>query len=198
MSIVCSTSNLNNMDKGTPTNYQLVFPLIPSESSIAANNPFVMNIHSAMIPSITMAVEEHRWQGNKTKHGMTPIEYDPWMVSFTVDSLLYNWKLLFDWMSYINNNNDKVSEYHNRYSVDCSLVVTNNYGYAVLEVIFVGIWPSTMGEVSFSQREGDILLESTVNFNYDYFYVRDTTWPIEFSSSSKSSSSSSRSSSSLK
>jgi hypothetical protein len=50
MSIVCSTSNLNNMDKSTPTNYQLVFPKIPSESSIGANNPFVMNIHSAIIP----------------------------------------------------------------------------------------------------------------------------------------------------
>lgn len=188
MSIVCSTSNLNNIDKGTPTNYQLIFPLIPSETSIGANNPFVMNIHSAMLPSITMASEEHRWQGNKTKHGLIPMEYDPWLVSFTVDSLLYNWKLLFGWMSYINNNNNKISESHRSYSVDCSLVVTNNYGYPVLEVIFVGIWPGTMGEVSFSQREGDILLESTVNFNYDYFYVRDTSWPIEFSSSSSSSS----------
>lgn len=191
MSIVCSTSNLNNIDKGTPTNYQMVFPLIPNENSIGVNNPFVMNIHTAMLPAVTLATEEHRWQGNKTRHGMTPMEFDPWMVNFTVDSLLLNWKLLFDWMSYINNNNDKISEYHNKYSVDCSMVVTDNYGNSVLEVIFVSIWPSMLQEVSFSQREGDIQLESAVTFNYDYFYIRDTDWPTEFSSSSKSSSSSS-------
>jgi hypothetical protein len=189
MSIVCGTSNLNSFDKGTPTNYQLIFPLIPDQTSIGANNPFVMNIHTAMLPAVNLATEELRWQGNKTRHGMTPMEFDPWLVSFVVDSRLANWKLLFDWMSFINNNNDKISEYHNQYSVDCSLVVTDNYGNSVLEVIFVGIWPSTLQEVSFSQREGDILLESSVNFNYDYFYIRDTDWPTEFSSSSSSQSS---------
>jgi hypothetical protein len=155
-----------------------------------------MNIHSAVVPAITMGSEELFWQGNKTRSGLIPIEYDPWLVTFTIDSLLYNWKLIFNWMSYINNNNDKISEYHNNYSVDCSLVVTNNYGYSILEIIFVSVWPSTLGEVSFSQREGDILLDSTVSFVYDYFYVKDSTWPIEFSSSSKSSSSKSISSSS--
>lgn len=39
--ITCSNSNLNNIDKGTPTNYSLIFPKIPTESSIGANNPFI-------------------------------------------------------------------------------------------------------------------------------------------------------------
>lgn len=190
MSIVCSSSNLNNMDKGNPVNYQLVFPKIPNETSIGVNNPFVMNIHTAILPSVSLALEELRWQGNKTKRGLIPMEFDPWLVSFTVDSRLYNWKLIFDWMSYINNNNDKISEYHGQYSVDCSLIVTDNYKNSILEVIFVSIWPSQLQEVSFSQREGDIQLESSISFNYDYFYLRDTTtWPSEFSSSSRSSSS---------
>jgi hypothetical protein len=82
------------------------------------------------------------------------------------------------------------------------MVVIDNYGNSVLEVIFVSIWPSMLGEVSFSQREGDVLLESTINFNYDYFYVRDTEGTevageeIEIISSSSSSSSTSSSSSS--
>jgi hypothetical protein len=81
------------------------------------------------------------------------------------------------------------------------MIVIDNYGNSVLEVIFVSIWPSILGEVSFSQREGDVLLESTINFNYDYFYVRDTTSleiggeEIELYSSSSSSVSSSSSSS---
>lgn len=197
--ITCTQSNLNSFDKSTPTNYQLVFPLIPTETSISANNPFIMNIHSAILPSVSIATEELRWQGNRTRSGLIPMEFDPWLVSFVVDAQLANWKLLFNWMSYINNNNDKIAERHVNYSVDCALVVTNNYGISILEVMFVSIWPGTLGEVSFSQREGDVLLESTINFNYDYFYIRDTTTlelaGEEISLYSSSSSSSSTSSS---
>jgi hypothetical protein len=173
MGIVCTTSNLNSFDKATPTNYQLIFPLIPTESSISANNPFVMNIHSAVIPSLSIAVNEMFWQGNKVRYDLNPIEFDPWLVSFVVDAQLLNWSLLFRWMSFINNNWNKISEYHDEYAVDVSMVITDNYGNSVLELIFVDIWPSTLGEISFSQREGDVILESTVNFNYDYFYVRE-------------------------
>lgn len=192
--IICNSSGLdnnNNMDKATPTNYQLVFPLIPTETSIGANNPFVMNIHTAILPSVNLATDELRWQANKTRHNLPPMEFDPWLVSFVVDSKLANWKLLFKWMSFISNNNNKIAEVHKNYSVDCSLVVTDNYGFSVLEVIFVSIWPTMLGEVSFSQREGDVVLESQVNFNYDYFYTRDI---YEFPSVSSSSSSSSVSS----
>jgi len=171
--ITCNQSNLNSIDKSTPTNYRLIFPLIPTETNIGANNPFVMNIHSVIIPSVSITTEDLRWQGNKTRYGLIPMEFDPWLVSFVVDANLSNWKLLFNWMSYINNNNNKIVEEHGNYSVDCSVVVTNNYGNTILEIIFVGIWPSVLGEVSFSQREGDILLESTVNFNYDYFYIKE-------------------------
>ena len=189
MSIVCSTSNLNNIDKSTPTNYQLIFPKIPTETTIAANNPFVMNIHSAIVPPVSIAVEELRWHGTKSKRALSPMEFDPWLVSFVVDVNLANWNLLRKWMQFINNNNDKIAEYHSEYSVDAAMVITDNYGNMVKEIIFVDIWPMQIGEISFSQREGDMLLESTVNFNYDYFYIRDTEWTAEFSSSSQSSSS---------
>ena len=197
MSITCLQSNLNNLDKSTPTNYQLVFSKIPTETSISAINPFVMNIHTAILPSVSLATEELRWQGNKTRHGLIPMEFDPWLVSFVIDSELANWKLLFKWMQFVNDNNKKIAEKHKDYSVDCSLVVTDNYNNLVLEVIFVSIWPSILGEVNFSHREGDVILESTINFNYDYFYIRGLDTRITISSSSSSTSSSSESSSSL-
>jgi hypothetical protein len=194
MSIVCSTSNLNNIDKATPTNYQLVFPLIPTESSIASNNPFVMNIFSAVIPALNIGVNEKSWQSNKVKYDLNPLEFESWMVNFVVDSRLDNWELLFKWMSFINNNYDKIADYHKEYSVDAAMIITNNYGQAVMEIIFVDIWPSQLAEIGMSQREGEIVLEGMVTFEYDYFYVRSTAWTDEFSSSSSSISSSSSSS----
>ena len=74
--ITCNSSNLESMDKATPTNYRLIFPLIPTETSIGANNPFIMNIFSAILPSISLATEDLSWQGNKTKRGMIPMDYD--------------------------------------------------------------------------------------------------------------------------
>lgn len=168
-----SCSNLDTIDKGTPNNFQLIFPLIPTEDSISANNPFIMNIFSAVVPSVSIAEEQLHWQGNKTKHGQIPLEFDPWLVSYVVDAELRNWRLLFNWMTYINNNNDKIAETHKNYAVDASMVVTDNYGNAMLELIFVDIWPSTLGELTYSTREGDVTLESTVNFTFDYFVVHN-------------------------
>ncbi len=170
--ITCGQSGLTSIDKMTPTNFQLIFPKLPTEESISANNPLVMNIFSAVIPSVSLAEEEHRWQSNKTKHALEPMEFDSWLVSYVVDAEMRNWSLLFKWMSYINENIQKHEE-HKNYAVDSSLIVTSNYRVPLVELRFRDIWPSTLGEVSFSTREGDVQLESTVNFTYDYFTVNE-------------------------
>jgi len=174
MTISCGQSPINSIDKATPTNFQLIFPKLPTESSITANNPFIMNIFSAVIPSVSLSEEELRWQSHKTKHVLEPMEFDTWLVSYVVDANIKNWQLLFKWMSYVNDNQVKHEE-HRDYAVDASLVVFSNYRVPVVELQFVDIWPSTLGELSFSTREGDVYLESTVNFTYDYFIVKTPT-----------------------
>jgi hypothetical protein len=166
-------SNLNSLDKATPTNFQLIFPKIPTESTISANNPFILNVYSAVIPSVSISEDERRWQGAISKASMNPMIFDSWLVSYVVDGNLSNWKLLFKWMCYIHNNRDKLSELHKNYAMDVALVATSNYRATALELLFIGIWPSNLGEVSFSSREGDVQLESTVTFSYDYFRLRE-------------------------
>ena len=143
-----------------------------TEETITANNPLVMNIFSAVIPSLSLAEEELRWQSNKTKHVLEPLEFDQWLVSYVVDAEIRNWTLLFKWMAFISDNIVNHRE-HRDYAVDASLIVTSNYRVPQIEINFVDIWPSTLGEVSFSTREGDVQLESTVNFTYDYFTVNE-------------------------
>jgi hypothetical protein len=169
--ISCSQSNLNNIDKSSPTNFQLVFPKIPTESSISALNPLKMNIYGVIIPSITISEENLHWQGNKMKNSLIPMDYSQWNVNFVVDSNFDNWSILFRWMSHINNNNDKIAERHKNFSVDCSMVVTDNYANSILEIMFISVWPSNLGDVSFNTRDADVLLEGTVMFNYDYYKI---------------------------
>lgn len=167
---LCSDANIS-LNKAAATNFMLSFPVLPSQNSISATTPLVLNIFSAVIPSVSLSSEEKNWQNTKVKGSSTPMEFDQWLVNFVVDDYFYNWKLLFDWMSYINNNKDKMAEEAGNFKVDASLTLLNNYRDKIFNVKFVGIWPTTLGEVSMNQREGDISLESMINFNYDYFEV---------------------------
>ena len=173
MALVCADSGLVNLGKATPTNYQLIFPKIPTEESISAANPLLLNIFSTVIPSLSIVEEDLRWQGNRTKRALIPLVFEQWSVNFVVDSLFENWHIIFKWMEYINNNNDKIAEFHKNYSVDASLAITDNYRQGVLGIRFVSVWPTTLGEVNLSQREGDVQIESSIGFNYDYFVVEE-------------------------
>jgi len=170
---LCGDNNIS-LNKASPTNFVLSFPLLPTQTTLSGGIPLVLNIFSAVVPSLTLTSEEKMWQNAKVKGVQSPMEFDQWLVNFVVDDYFQNWKILFDWMSYINNNRDKMMEQERNFKVDASLILLNNFKVKILNITFVGIWPTTLGEVSMNQREGDIALESMVNFNYDYFKV-DTT-----------------------
>jgi len=167
---LCGNANIS-LNKASATNFMLSFPVLPSQTTLSGNVPLVMNIFSAVIPSISLSAEEKLWQNTKVKGVQSPIEFDPWLVNFVVDDYFYNWKLVFDWMAYITNNVDKMMEISSNFKVDASLILLNNFKEKIFNITFVGIWPTTLGEVSMNQREGDAILESSVNFNYDYFKV---------------------------
>ena len=167
---LCGNNNIS-LNKASPTNFILSFPLLPSQSMLVASDVLVMNIFSAVVPSVSINSGEKAWQGTKVKGAQSPLEFDNWLVNFVVDDYFQNWKILFDWMAYINNNRDKMMEREFNFKVDASLILLNNFHATILNIKFVGIWPTTLGEVSMNQREGDVSLESMVNFNYDYFEV---------------------------
>jgi hypothetical protein len=171
MALVCAESGLVNLGKATPSNYQLLFPLIPTEPTINAMNPLILNIFSTVVPAISFAEEELSYQTNKTKHAQGPLMFEQWTVSFVVDSLFFNWQTIANWMMYYNDNFEKIAELHKKYSVDASLAITDNYRQNIMELRFISIWPLSLAEVSLSQREGDTQLECTANFSYDYFLI---------------------------
>lgn len=173
MAIVCADSGLVNLDKATPTNYQLVFPVIPTEDNINALNPLTLNIFSTVLPGVSFSEDVLSWQSNRTKRATPPLEYENWLVNFVVDSQFENWRVLATWMKYINNNNDKIAEEHRNYSVDASFVITDNYRVPILTVTFKSVWPISLGQVTLSQREGDVQIESEANFVYDYFDIEE-------------------------
>jgi len=161
------------LNKATPTNFELVLPLIPTQTGIIANTELILNIHSVVLPAVSIQQIEIDWQGSRHKIAGTPMDFEILTVMFNVDASFRNWKLLFNWMKHISNGKDKMAEFYREYAIDASLKITNNFNQDIMAVKFSGIWPTNLQEVSFSHKEGEILLESSVTFVYDYFTIID-------------------------
>lgn len=161
------------VNKSSPTNFELVFPLIPTETTIQASEELTLNIYGAVIPGLTIDAMEETWQGAKTQNAGKTI-FEPWSVDFIVDSYFYNWKMLFEWMMFIHNNKDKYDELPTEYKVDATLRVIDNFQEEVLRIFFIDVWISALSEVQFSQRESEMNLECNTQFVYDRFEIITT------------------------
>ena len=173
MPLVCADSGLVNLGKATPSNYELIIPKIPTEDRISDVNPLILNIFSTVVPGVSIAEEVLNYQAAQTKRAQGPLVYEQLTVSFVVDSLFANWKILVDWLKYINDNSEKMAELHKKYSVDATLAITDNYRQPIKAIRFVSIWPITVAEIGLSQREGDTQLECSATLNYDYFLIEE-------------------------
>jgi len=159
------------IDKATPTNFELVFPLLPQQLTLGANNELLLNIQGVVMPSMSLAPLEMNWQGTKRQVASTPLEFEQMTVQFIVDSQFKNWILLYKWMTYISNNRDKMLENYSGYAVDSSLSVHDNFQNEILRIAFTGMWPVNLQEVSFSTREAEVTIECSATFVYDYFQL---------------------------
>ena len=73
---------------------------------------------------------------------------------------------------FISNNMDNTSGAKNLYSVDASLLIYDNFNTRVVKKIFFSsIWPSDIGDVELTERDGETYLECNCQFSYDYFKI---------------------------
>jgi len=162
-----------NLQKASPASFELVFPILPEGVGLSSGRELTLNIFSTIIPGVTMDVEEQRWQGTKTTQAAGVLTFEQWNVNFLVDSELLNWKSLFNWLVYINNNKDKMLENPEDYVVDATLRVIDNFGSGVFKLYFVNVWINALAELTMSHREGDQQLECNAQFVYDRFELRE-------------------------
>jgi hypothetical protein len=161
-----------NIDKATPTNFELIFPVLPTQALLSAQNELILNLQGVVLPSLSLNPGEVNWQDTKHKIAMGPMEFEQMQVQFIVDSQFLNWKVIYQWMTYISNNKDKMMEEHRKFAVDAALSIQNNFQNEILKIGFVGMWPINLQETSFSTREAEVTIESSATFVYDYFEIK--------------------------
>jgi len=155
----------------TSSNFELAFPVIPSETTLAATEGLSLNTYGVIIPGITLDQGEMRWQGAKTQIPEGTITFEPLSTNFIVDSNLSNWKVLFNWLIYIHNNYDSFIHQYEDYVVDSSLKMMSNYGDTSISLAFKSMWIQSLSEVTLSQREGEMTMECAATFVYDRYTV---------------------------
>ncbi len=162
-----------NLNKATPSNFELIFPKVPTSENIQDMQGLTLNIHTTVIPSLTLDTEEINWQGGTAYQDIGSITYEPWLVNFTVDSTFTNWTTLYKWLTFINNNKDRYGRERDQYKVDATLRILDNYRQEILVMDLIGVWINMLGEISLTYREGSQNLESAANFIYDRYEIRN-------------------------
>lgn len=163
--------SLSNLNKSTSTNFELVFPVLPTETSLKGTDALVLNIYETVLPSITLDTTDINWMGATVHQDIGSIVYDSWFVNYTVDSKFNNWYTLYKWLTYINNNRDRFGRDPKEYKVDATLRVLDNFRNCIMTATFIGAWVNMLGEVALSYREGTSNLESNINIMYDRFEI---------------------------
>jgi len=166
------------LSKGTPTNFELAIPILPSMVSLEEVDQLVLHLHEAVLPSMTIDTIPRYWQGIKIdEQPGHAINYEDWNISFTVDAQLTNWMVIYEWMMYITTALADGQEHHlpRQYTINASLLATDNYKNPCFNVTFIGVWPATLGEVRFANRDGENILESTATLKYEYYNIERMT-----------------------
>lgn len=160
-------------NKANPNNFELTFPVLPEHTSLQSNEEFMLNIYGTVLPSVGLQAIDINWQNAKRQVAGGPTTFETLTVQFSVDEQFRNWKLIFNWMTFISDNHEKMAENYSDYAVDSTLKIIDNFGNDVMGIKFVGMWPTDLQEVTFSVREGEVLLEGAATFAYDYFVIRE-------------------------
>lgn len=161
----------NTISTAQPNKFQIIFPLLPFETTTVNQKKFALNIIDGLIPSYNLSVEEVWYRGGnfKTEEGFE--SFGDWTTKIKLDSSFIAWKVMYDWMKNIADNKEKHGVYDQSYSTDAFLYVFDNFDNQILEIKFENVWPSVLGDVTFSYEDSDNLLTTEITFQYDRYYV---------------------------
>lgn len=158
------------VNKGTPTNFQLAIPVLPGQKGLDPSKIIMLNIHNIIIPGVSNNMVDQPYLGANVNYAATT-EFDPWEVSFMVDQAFDNWYYLYTWLMLIYNKKDVFYENFDNYVVDMTLGIKDNFKSDILRIKFVNAWITALSSVNLSYREGESNLECDATFAYVRYEV---------------------------
>lgn len=158
----CTSFNM-----ATGNNFQLYFPVLPFSSKLQDSKDLTLHLFNTIIPSMSFDSTPISWQGWDTKRADGNLIFTDFTFDFMLDEHFKNWQLLFEWMTFINNNKNKISTHPYEYTTDAFLMILDNYGKSVLKLKMINCFPMDLGTVTMSYREGETYIECSATISYD-------------------------------
>jgi len=157
------------LNLASANNFQVIFPKLPNEEGV--DRKLVLYAYGSVLPAVGFTESIESWQGWEVKTINSTLQFENWNINFSIDDKFDNWKRLFNWMAYINNNKDEGGKRWIHSAVNTSLQVFDNYERKILEIKFNKMLPVSLEEVTLSFREGETDLSSGLRLIYDYFTI---------------------------
>tara|TARA_R110000822_G_scaffold3972_1_gene16947 strand:- start:5448 stop:5984 length:537 start_codon:yes stop_codon:yes gene_type:complete len=140
-------------------------------------------VQSVLLPAVTMGTVELPSPFVKLPNPGTHIDFTEFQISFAVDENMSSYLELYDWILALGfpDNFDQykqLADNDNRRNVlgtdgimsDATLIIHNSASQPNLKVKFKGMFPSTLSELSFDLRNGDVsYIECICSFRYESF-----------------------------
>lgn len=160
-----------SINPASGNNFQLIFPVLPFSSDLFTSKQLILQLINTGIPGLSFDKNTSDWNGKHINSINSDLNFEELELTFLIDENFENWKILYDWLTKINNNKDIVGKDLNEYSIDASLIVYNHYNSQILSLSYYNIFPISLDKVTLSYRDGENYLECTSTFSYDYFEV---------------------------
>jgi len=150
----------NNYNLAMGTNYKF-------ELHDAGAESFNYFIQDAIIPGLAMGSIEGAYQNEQTFVPGNRIDYEPFNTSFIVSEDFDNYFFIYDWLHKMRD-----IETPFKHTRDGTLHIFSNNKTYNLEVRFFGMFPTSLGELSFmSNTLSTEPLICMVSFAYEWFEI---------------------------
>jgi len=165
---------LNTLNRATATQYRFVLNQLPtaiSAGTVHDMDTLKLNIFNVNLPSVSLEQSQMDWQGMHTYQHTGGITFDPLTINFLVDGRFANWRILFNWITAIANNKDRPTRPPKEYITDGGIILLDNWENVLFKIAFINMWVQSLGELSFSIRDGETHIECSATFLYDRYEV---------------------------
>jgi hypothetical protein len=148
-------SNNNNIQ------FQFVIEDLPEAVSPDQSRRFSLNCSTIFTPGLSIGVNRHETYDGSIS---TPREtaFDDINLIFPIGKDLANWKFIFNWMQFIDDNKYKFTV------AGEEPVATGIFTSNMLDIEFLKLWPTNLGQITVSIRNDSSQddIESQVTFTF--------------------------------
>jgi hypothetical protein len=139
------------------------------------------SIVKAEVPNINIKAAEANYAGGTLRYSThTKSPYDPFKVTFKVDSNYLNYFTIYEWINFIygeseghfDENNLTKSNSFSSYAVPVSIVGLDEYNEPVIQWIFTYAFPTDLSSISLDYTSTDEI-EFSVTFVFSQMRIRN-------------------------